>query len=250
MATPWTVEKVVTDPAALAVEQSLYDLFADDGDAGYLRYLAHRQDHIIAANPNLWESTANAYALDYLKSHGLSRRHRLLDFGCGTVSTGRHFIRFLEPQRYVGADISGKSIDVAWAMLRRHQHLLAKGPVLHTLHGMDATGLEGLSFDIVWAQSVLTAASPGLVKQVLATLRPLTKPSGTVFANFDRIASGITQTQLHKWAYTTPFIQEAAAGAGFTAEFLDDWAHPFDYLNPPGGAGAPLGDTMVRLTPR
>lgn len=249
MATTWTVEKVVSDPVAFELEQSLLARFADEGDAGYLHYLGQRQDHVIAANPSMWESASNAYALDYLRTHGLSRRHHLLDFGCGTVSAGRHLIRFLDPQHYVGADISEKSIDVAWGMLRQRQDLLAKGPVLHTLRGADVSVLNGLSFDVVWAQSVLTQSSPAIVKFVLGTLRPLTKPSGSVFANFNHIETGVTQTQVRHWAYSTQFIREAAAEVGFVSEIMKDWAHPFDYLNPGKGSMA-SGDTMVRLTPR
>ncbi len=250
MATTWTVEKVVTDPVACKLEESLLNRFADEGETGYLHYLGQRQDHVIAAHPTMWEGTDNTYALDYLRAHGLSRRHKLLDFGCGTVAAGRHLIRHLDPQCYVGADISEKSIDVAWRMLRQRPDLLAKGPVLHTLRGTDVSVLDGLSFDVVWAQSVLTQSSPAIVKFVLSTLRPLTKPTGTVFANFNRIETGVTQTQIRHWAYATQFIREAAAEVGFVSEIMDDWAHPFDYLAPPATGANARGDTMVRLTPR
>lgn len=242
MATAVNIERVVTDPKSLEIEQQLLARHGDDGDDGYLRFLADRQDHIIMANPGLWENACNDFAVGYLRRHGLTPRHRLLDFGCGTIATGKYLIRYLESQNYVGIDISPRSIEIAWNLVRARPELLAKGPALHHVSGVDFSVIGGLTFDMVWAQSVLTQCSPTLLRTVLTALRPLVKVSGTLFANFTRIETGVTQTQLNRWAYAPQLVREAAAEAGFASDVMTDWAHPFDYLET-----NPDGDTMVRL---
>ncbi len=245
MATAANIERVVTDPKGLEIEQRLFARHADDGDDGYLRFLAERQDHIIMSNPRLWENASNGFALEYLRRHGLARRHRLLEVGCGTVATGKYLIEHLDPQNYVGIDISSRSIDIAWALIRGRSSLLAKGPSLHHVSGVDFSPIGSNTFDMIWAQSVLTQSSPSVMQTVLTALRPLLKPSGTLFANFTGISAGVTQTQLNRWAYAPQLVREAAAGAGFASQIMTDWAHPFDYL-----ATNPDGDTMARLTLR
>lgn len=245
MATPVNIQRVVTDPKGLEIEQQLFARHADHGDVGYLRFLAERQDHIIMSNPTLWEGASNDFAVQYLRRHGLAPRHRLLEVGCGTVATGQYLIEYLEPQNYVGIDISSRSIDIGWSRIRARSSLLAKGPSLHHVAAAEFSPIGSHTFEIIWAQSVLTQSSPSVMQTVLAALRPFLKPSGTMFANFTRIAAGVTQTQLNRWAYAPQLVREAAAEAGFASEIMNDWAHPFDYL-----ATNPDGDTMVRLTLR
>lgn len=42
---------------------------------------------------------------DALVAIGLQPPHRLVDFGCGSLWIGEHFMRFLEPGNYIGLDV-------------------------------------------------------------------------------------------------------------------------------------------------
>ena len=44
--------------------------------------------------------------LEYLKGDGLEPSHKVVDYGCGSLRLGRHFIQFLEPEHYWGVDVS------------------------------------------------------------------------------------------------------------------------------------------------
>lgn len=66
---------------------------------------------------------------NYLVDNGLKPWHRMLDIGCGTLRGGRHFIRYLEPNRYTGVDISSGVIAAAKALVEAEQ-LTDKRPML------------------------------------------------------------------------------------------------------------------------
>ena len=44
--------------------------------------------------------------LEFLVDSGLKRSHRVLEYGCGSLRLGKSVIEFLEPERYVGLDIT------------------------------------------------------------------------------------------------------------------------------------------------
>ena len=73
-----------------------------------------------------------------LRRHGLQRRHTFVDYGCGSLRLGRPVIRYLEPGRFWGLDITQAFLDAGV------HHV---GPALMSekrpnLHVIDEAGLE------------------------------------------------------------------------------------------------------------
>jgi SAM-dependent methyltransferase len=101
---------------------------------------------------------------------------RVLDFGCGSGRTLRHFLPEAEEGEFWGADVDGDSI--AWindnlSPIRGWKN--AQGPPL---------GLEPGTFDVIWAISVFTHLPRMTSLQWLLELHRLLKPSGFLIATY------------------------------------------------------------------
>lgn len=51
-------------------------------------------------------------AKTYIATYGIRPEHRLLDYGCGSLRIGSHFISYLNARKYVGMDIAPEFLDI------------------------------------------------------------------------------------------------------------------------------------------
>jgi SAM-dependent methyltransferase len=95
-----------------------------------------------------------AYQLRAVKQLGLLPGNRLLDLGCGPLQGGEAFIRYLEPDRYVGVDHRQEVIAVGREQIARFQ-LQDKRPQLLVSTTFGDRELGTRTFDFIWASQVL-----------------------------------------------------------------------------------------------
>ncbi len=102
---------------------------------------------------------------------------RVLDFGCGSGRTLRHFLDEADDGEFWGADIDGASVDWIARTLSPPLHAwkCAQGPPL---------GLEPRSFDLIWSISVFTHLPQWTSLQWLLELHRLLKPGGLLVATY------------------------------------------------------------------
>lgn len=93
------------------------------------------------------------FQIDFLKSHGLEARHRLIDIGCGTLRGGIPLIKLLNEGHYTGIEVRVDVLELARDELRQTR-LECKHPNL-----IHSTGLSSLTLDdkadYIWAFAVL-----------------------------------------------------------------------------------------------
>jgi SAM-dependent methyltransferase len=102
---------------------------------------------------------------------------RVLDFGCGSGRTLRHFLEEAQEGEFWGADIDGPSVEWINRNLSPPLHgwKSAEGPAL---------GLEPESLDLIWAISVFTHLPPMTSLQWLLELHRLLKPDGLLICTY------------------------------------------------------------------
>lgn len=104
------------------------------------------------------------------------RGKRVLDFGCGSGRTLRHFLSEAEAGEFWGADIDSLSIDWLECNLSPPFHLIrsqAEPPL----------GLEHGTFDLIWALSVFTHLTDNSLAW-LRELHSLLRPGGLLIASY------------------------------------------------------------------
>ncbi len=94
---------------------------AEASTDGYKRHLG--------GGPQTWDARGT-YQLALLRHLGLEPHHRLIDFGCGPLRSGRYFIRYLESGRYRGYDFNADFIAIARDIVAGDSELRDKEPEL------------------------------------------------------------------------------------------------------------------------
>jgi SAM-dependent methyltransferase len=204
----------------------------------YAEYYANRMNRIVTRNPDWGLNLDRLFQFEYLKTHGLTPQSTLLDYGCGALAAGIHFIAYLELGKYVGLDISGEVLREGERRLKR-AGLKGRQPNLCLLDGDLVAVLGERKFDFLWAQSVLTHMPPDDILTLLRDIRRHMHGRSQLFAGFAHTKGKPGQKQFKDWYYNQDFFIEAAAAHGFDVEFMSDWSHPDD----PDG-----NDRMVRFT--
>lgn len=149
----------------------------------YLRLYARDTDRRVARDPDRAsghpESVMAPRVVAYATKAGLEPSHRLLDFGCGTLRTGKYFIDLLERRRYVGVDVSRGAIEHARAVVSANRRLRTKEPVLRAVEPFEDLDLPW-SPDFILCHSVFTHLPRGAAARTFRQLRRVMAPDTTL----------------------------------------------------------------------
>ncbi|MFF7214610.1 class I SAM-dependent DNA methyltransferase [Streptomyces sp. NPDC008238] len=163
-----------------------------------------------------------AMQFDYLREHGLSPRHRLLDIGCGNLRAGRLLIGYLDAGHYYGIDIS-PDILIAAKRTVAERGLQSKLPYLTLTHDLTFDFLPDRHFDVVHAHSVFSHSPLEVIDECLANVARILAPGGWFDFTFDRTEGKEHHVLREDFYYRTETLVELAARHRLTARFMDDW---------------------------
>ena len=178
-----------------------------------------------AAVGGMWD-VIGPLQFEYLRDRGLAPEHRMLDIGCGTLRGGRHFIRYLEPGRYTGFDISPEAIASA-EQLVEDEGLADRRPrlVVSSSPALDFADFAGERYDALLAQSVFTHLPDKNIAECFDHVGGVLADGGTFwFTFFDPEAE--MRESWKAFRYRFAFFEELAERQGFRAELMTDYSHP------------------------
>ena len=193
-------------------------------------YIAHTNQRV-ASNPKeavggMWEEIG-ALQFDFLRKRGMLPKHHMLDLGCGTLRGGRHFIRYLDAEKYIGIDISPACLDTAHKLIEEEQ-LQTKRPklILNMRKNLKFSEFEGERFDFILAQSVFTHLPELLIRECFENIgKCMHEDSAFYFTYYP--AETNKRTGIKGFAYPWAFFEALAADCGFNAaEMSNLYPHP------------------------
>ncbi|MGH7091774.1 MAG: class I SAM-dependent methyltransferase, partial [Stellaceae bacterium] len=118
-----------------------------------------------------------------LTALGLRDHHRLLDFGCGSLRAGVHFIRYLEPGNYIGVDVNQSLLDAGYDVELASAGLQARMPRANLVRlGEFEFHRLARQFDCALALSLFTHLPFNHIRLCLTRLAEAIKPGGVFFA--------------------------------------------------------------------
>ncbi len=181
--------------------------------------------------------------LEFLIAQGLKPDHHFLDVGCGWLRAGVNFVRYLDPDRYVGFDIDSHRLDVGRAELDR-LGLGQKKAVLVPVDDFDVSRV-GRKFDFAIAQSVFTHLPLNPILRCLMNMQHVLAPEGRFYATFFEAPAGeaalrdikhpdrppslgpiTTHFDRDPFHYNVDTFRWASERAGLRCDYVGEWDHP------------------------
>ncbi|MFC9242484.1 class I SAM-dependent methyltransferase [Streptomyces sp. NPDC057136] len=159
---------------------------------------------------------------DYLKEHGLTPQHRMLDVGCGNLRAGWRFIEYLDTGNYYGIDISPEILMSAKETLTKYG-LQGKLPHLTITQDLKLDFLPDRHFDVVHAHSVFSHSPIEVIDECFAHVGRVLAPCGFFDFTFDRTVGTEHQVLREDFYYRTETLIALAAKHGLCARLMDDW---------------------------
>lgn len=186
---------------------------------GFYRDLMARRtaDDPKEAVGGMWEEIG-LWQFDLMLAQGLKTHHDMLDLGCGSFRGGRHFLRYLQPHRYVGADISQDIITAGLAMLAEAG--IDQSQVRRALLSSTSLGeLGGQIFDFILAQSVFTHSTTDVCEELFASIARALRPGGRLVFTFN--AGPLMQTSYKDFTQPPEYFHALATANGLEFTLVD-----------------------------
>lgn len=145
-----------------------------------------QNDAIVAAAP---EHDAASFVdrrstvVDMVFDLGLKPSHVVVDYGCGSLRNGQHFIRFLEPGNYWGLDVTDRFYRDGLAMLPE-EIVKQKAPNLRVIDARSLCEVSALNAEFIVSIAVLKHVPPDELHTFIEKLAALLSPHTRLFLTF------------------------------------------------------------------
>lgn len=195
-------------------------------DASGIRELGHRV--FVGGDGDLWERIGKLQ-FDYLVARGLRPHHVLLDFACGSLRGGLHFIPYLDPGHYLGFDKSMELVIMGVARELGIERFDQRKPRFVVNGRFDLSEFTERP-DFVIAQSIFTHLNPTDSVRALAGIAAIASPATQLYATYFRRDHAVpnpdsSHSRLVFW-YTPDEMRAFGEPSGWRFEDLGEWNHP------------------------
>jgi len=145
-----------------------------------LTYTNAERRHALVGPADLWKMK-RSFQIRFLKEMKLKPEHYLLDIGCGTLRGGIPLIDWLQDGHYFGIETRAKALDEGRRELKE-AGLEGKNSTLLLTSDISQLNIE-LTFDYVWAFSVLIHMTDEILNHTLAFVTKHLSEKGVFYAN-------------------------------------------------------------------
>jgi len=196
----------------------------ENAGISFAEYNAHKHHRDISAGGSHYSLGANLRddsvktgeekARYYFKAMSLKPGNRVIDYGCGSLRIGGHFIRFLEPGGYYGLDVISGFYEIG-AQLIGERLVREKQPRLAVISDDSVADAERFEADHVFSAAVCVHVHPDETQAYFHNLeRLVAKPGARLFFNA-AVADEPIRFRYDSWAWPLSFYERALAKLDF-----------------------------------
>lgn len=172
--------------------------------------------------------------IEFLRRVGLRSDDDLLDIGCGDLRGGRYMINYLSQGSYTGVDISKEAIATARENAASWD-VNADRITLCVNDDLQFNEFADISFNWVFANSVLTHLPESKIRECFANLKGILREDGIATLSYqhsDTAEVDHTNSAIKSNTYRYPFEQLSswAAEYGLSAECDSYDEHPHERM--------------------
>jgi len=152
-----------------------------------------------------------------LKALGLKPSHLCIDYGCGSLWAGEPVIRYLQPGRFIGLDVTDRFYSAGRARLGRL--LDEKSVRLRVISPRLLREMAALHPDFIYSRKVLPHVPPGAAARYLANLCGL-MAEHTIVVVHCRFGEATARDAKRLWRYAFDDLR-AKLPPGLTCERIE-----------------------------
>jgi SAM-dependent methyltransferase len=138
-------------------------------------------------------------------------KFKVVDYGCGSLRLGHHFIRFLEPESYIGLDISKDLIDMGVKLVDPNL-ISEKRPRFMEITADSINQAIDSNADLVFACSVAYQVHPWDYAEFISNLQKIAHKPGACIVFDTKLASSHFRYKESGWAWTQNFYEQLFDG--------------------------------------
>ena len=167
----------------------------------------------IDGHENWWDAGESTFAY-YLRRFPIEPSTKLIDYGCGSLRVGSHFIRFLDPGCYFGLDLTSDLYEIGCDIIGPEM-IARKAPRFGSIETAAVDEAVRFDADFVFSTSVAFHVHPEEMPLYHANLVKLTnKPGASLF--FDtKISTEPLRYRERAWAWPMEIYLKALAPLQF-----------------------------------
>lgn len=163
----------------------------------------------VALGDNFWFS-GEARAKVLLAALAPEPRHKIIDYGCGSLRIGAHFIRCQDPGCFLGLDVIAGFYEFGKQAIGADL-LAEKAPRFHVIDEAGIAEGEAFGADIVYSNVVCVHVHPDETADYFRNLvRLVHKPGARLFFSA-RISPTPVRFEFDGWSWPMEFYRDALA---------------------------------------
>ncbi len=181
------------------------------------------------AEPEKWYGIGRLQ-YHFLVMNGLQTHHRFLDIACGALRLGQFVIPYLDKGCYFGLDEEPSLVSAAFRHEIPAEFVELKAPSFAFNSDFNFDFIE--TFDIAWANSLVTHLGPEMIALLLGNLRSKAHPGSRFFFTYwpGNQQPGIAYHPNMDFRITPSRLAEIGAQTGWKMTDIGDWNHPRQQL--------------------
>jgi SAM-dependent methyltransferase len=175
----------------------------------------------------------------YRKLSKIKPDDRVVDYGCGSLRLGIHFLDYLNPENYFGLDVTRDFIDIG--ISAAPERIARKKPQLYAINAASIVSASEFGADLVISNAVSYHVHPDENEQYLGNLAAICAKPGARLIFDAKCSAAPVQFRKRSWAYPLEFYVDRLSPLAFTAQ------HKTTAVADSGSAAIPLEYTILEF---
>jgi SAM-dependent methyltransferase len=163
---------------------------------------------IAQMNPEKFWKSAEPKAQKWFKTMALKPRHKVVEYGCGSLRLGAHFISYLDRGHYFGLDVIGDFYEQG-AQTIGAKLIDAKKPTLRVIAEEAVAEATSFAADVVFSNTVAVHVHPDETQTYYGNLARLAAKPGARLIFNAMIFERCHRFQFNSWAWPMEFYKDS-----------------------------------------
>jgi SAM-dependent methyltransferase len=167
-------------------------------------------------HPDWWTAGAKLFAR-YLELFGITQNTKVVDYGCGSLRVGAHFIKHLAPGGYVGLDVVSDFYEMGKQVIG-HDLIHEKRPTLAVISAASLADAAAFGADFVYSSAVAPRVHPDELQEYLRNLAAIAHKPGAVLVVHAALSDATARFKRFGWSHPLPVFEQGLAPLRFARE--------------------------------